>query len=110
MNPIHRHAHLVAVVSALALMQCGESNSEEQNASAQRAADAYCACVAPATKLPFAQMNRACEAEESRYKTAWAALPVRGRDPKAHRISEYQHECYRVLSDAKMAAMQAEQR
>lgn len=86
------------------LAACGKSNPPELNEAAQKAADAYCNCVKQALSRPRDKLAGACEAEKKAYDAAWEALPVRAQDPKAEPIFKYQHECYRMLSDAKMKA------
>lgn len=97
------------VAAILVLAACGESNPPELNAAAQKAADAYCECVKALVSKPAAELAAAdpCRKEEKAYQDAWAALPVRGRDPKASPIFDYQNQCSDILNNARTKARES---
>ncbi len=98
---------LALVPVVLLAAACGESNPPELNEAAQKAAETYCTCVKDAGGKTAAELAKEapCQQESKAFNTAWEALPVRARDPKAGPIYDYYNSCSSILSTLRGAAM-----
>jgi hypothetical protein len=94
-------------LAGVTLVGCGK-NTQAQRDAAKSAADKYCDCVTAAVKLSPADLMKksdVCTAEDNAFKKAWEGLPDRANnDKEAEATFTYQHGCYSILSDARMAA------
>src|SRR4051794_27616226 len=102
MQKTNHSLFIVAIATFMVMVSGCSKDKSAQRAAANKAADAYCDCVAKAVKLPAEQRKGAqCEAENTAWEAAWKKVPGGAEDDdKAAAIFDAAHKCYVMLHEA----------